>query len=545
MKKILAIILGAMLVLSFAASAFAVHAEIPSETQSVVSKGSTQITLGGELRFRGWYNDQVGTATASAISTITRWNDIINDGNIAPITTNVESLTAVTTTTISASPTMYLPTDHRVAFTSTNSRRIDTNDLSVHGISTVLVRDRTESDSDAWYDARVRLTLKAEVTPNTIGYVALESNAGTTTSDPYTWGTLNQKQSDLNILEAWIQHTGSGLLGFNSGIKVGHMPLALGEKQFLDLTKYGTDAIVLFADPIKGLHVAALTAKAVEGSKAENDDINAYVALMTYKINDKNTVGFNYTLINGDDLNAIGISPDFSLRLHNFGAHANGSAGPLTYRAEVDYQLGRVEGPYKSFSDFDLNRIQAFAIFAELGLKLDPVTLFARYGYGSGDKDGDNKVEEFQTVLGRDLHSSFIYEYMIDGAATTQLIPSGSTTDYRSRGLANTSMYNIGAVMSPTKDLTIKLDGYYLRANNATQGQKNPAATNSTAKASDNIGVEADLKITYKIDRNLTYGVMAGYFRPGDYYEQVYDMNEMGLEARPVTALMHSLTLSF
>ena len=53
MKKYLAIILGAVFVLGFAASAFAIHAEIPAETQAVVAKGATQISIGGDIRMRG------------------------------------------------------------------------------------------------------------------------------------------------------------------------------------------------------------------------------------------------------------------------------------------------------------------------------------------------------------------------------------------------------------------------------------------------------------------------------------------------------------
>ncbi|OGW24029.1 MAG: hypothetical protein A2X59_09890 [Nitrospirae bacterium GWC2_42_7] len=545
MKKILLIVLASIMVLGFAASAFAIHAEIPSETQAVVAKGGTQITLGGELRVRGWYTDNVGTAAISDVTTTTRWNDVDNDGTIDPD----EAGTAVTSTSTFALPTMYLPSNQSVVSKDTYTSRIDTNDLSEHGITLVRSNVRTESNSDAWYDARVRLTLNAQVTPNTTGYVALESNSGTTVSDTYTWGTLNNKQSDLTILEAWILHTGSGLLGIPAGIKVGHMPLSLGEKQFLDLTKFGTDAIVVFADPIKGMHVGLLTAKTVEGSTNLNDDIDAYVALMTYKINDKNTIGANYTLIKGDNLVALVSNPalgitsldGYSLKLHNFQAHAKGQVGPVSYRGEVDYQLGRVEGA-GSVTD-----VEALAVFAELGVKVDPVSIFARYGYGSGDKGTESKIEEFQTVLGRDIHSSFIYEYIVDGAASSQLIPSGSTTSFRSRGLANTSMFNLGASVAPTKDLTVTLDGYYLRANAAYKGQKNVLSSwSGTANnTSHSLGYEVDLKLSYKIDKNLTYGVIAGVFKPGSYYRETYDMGEMGIKATTVKAAMHSLTLSF
>src|SRR4030065_1332110 len=53
MKKSLLIVLSMLLVMGFATTVFAVHAEIPAETQSVVAKGTTQLTLGGSIRFRG------------------------------------------------------------------------------------------------------------------------------------------------------------------------------------------------------------------------------------------------------------------------------------------------------------------------------------------------------------------------------------------------------------------------------------------------------------------------------------------------------------
>lgn len=543
MKKYFVITLSLILVLGFAASALAIHAEIPSETQAVVSKGSTQITLGGELRMRGWYTDDIGTARVSATQGTDEVTQIWYDTDLDNIIDANErwSIRQTDTSDLVVSPTMFLPSNQSVVASFIRTRSNAYNTIAVDVVTDTTSVARIDSKSDAWYDARVRLTLKAEVTPNTTGYVALESNSGSTTSDSYAWGTLNQKQSDLTILEAWIQHTGSGLLGVPAGIKVGHMPLSLGEKQFLDLTKFGTDAVVLFADPIKGLHVAALTAKVVEGSNSVNDDVDAYVALMTYKINDKNTIGANYTWIKGDDLNAIGLS-DYSLKFNNYMVHAKGSAGPLSYRAEVDYQLGRVvEG------DGETTKVEAFGIFAELGLKVDPVTVFARYGYGSGDKGTEGKNEDFQTILGRDLHSTWIYEYMIDGAASNQIFPSGSTTSYRSRGLANTSMFNIGATMSPAKDVTVSLDAFYLRANAAYKGQKNPMSNwyNTSNETSRNIGWEADLKVNYKIDRNLTYGVIAGIFKPGSYYRSAYDMKEMGIKMETVKAIRHTLTLSF
>jgi len=60
LKRYGAIILGILFVLGMAASAFAIHAEIPAETQAVVAKGQTLITLGGDIRFRGTFDKNLG-----------------------------------------------------------------------------------------------------------------------------------------------------------------------------------------------------------------------------------------------------------------------------------------------------------------------------------------------------------------------------------------------------------------------------------------------------------------------------------------------------
>jgi len=188
LKKFLAIILGALFVLSFAASAFAIHAEIPSETQAVIAAGGTQITLGGDIRSRGWYTHNIDYTNMNGL------------GDRMPAPTN----------------------------------------------------------SSSWYDERVRLSLDAKVEPGIEGFVMLESdgvqgntNGAASSDDVYVWGNFDNKPTTMGILQAWIVYSGSGLFGFPTGLKIGHMPLALGQKEFFDHTKFGDDAIVFFALPTK------------------------------------------------------------------------------------------------------------------------------------------------------------------------------------------------------------------------------------------------------------------------------------------------------
>jgi hypothetical protein len=433
LKKIFAIVLAALFVLSFAASAFAIHAEIPSETQAVVGAGTTQITLGGELRVRGWYTD-----------------------NIDPF------------------------------------------------------GDPVNSNSAAWYDERVRLSLDAKVSPNVEGMVQLETSDtsnffNSPHQDSYTWGNFDAKPDTLSILQAWILYSGSGLLGVPSGIKIGHMPLALGQGIFFDHTKYGDDAIVLFALPTKELELDLLTIKFggdgnFFGSRFNNTaDLDGYVGIATYKIDDKNTIGVNYTYLNESD---AGFSHQ------NLELTGNGNISGLGYKFSGDIQFG-------SFDAFNAD-FKGWAAMVGLNYQLDPVNLRASFGYGSGPESG-NDIKQFVNYLGDDQHYTLVYEYNVASAAL------GLNT-----GVSNTNYYNIGVDVNPVKDLKASLDGYYLRATKEVfSGQ------------SKEVGWELDAKVAYDIAKNLTYEVDGGYMHAGDFYKDFLP------DVKNPVVLMHKLTLSF
>jgi hypothetical protein len=420
--------------MSFAASAFAIHAEIPSETQAIVAKGTTQITLGGELRTRGWYTKNI----------------------------------------VSGAP--------------------------------------VDSQSGAWYDQRMRLSVDANVSPNVQGFIQLESGDNTLT-DVTKWGNFNQHLPGFNILQSWILYKGTGLFGFGTGLKVGHMPLALGEKQFFDHTRFGDDAIVFFMDPTKELHVGLLTIKfagdgnnhkaivatpiaanSIAGKNTDNtDDLDGYVALATYKWDAMNTVGINYTYLNLSDA-------DFTHQ--NLGLHANGKIAGFGYKAEADIQFG----------EFGDSKFKGYAGLLGASYTIDPATLRASFAYGSGQGDEAEDIKVFLPYVSEVQNYTLIYEYLVN-----------TTAGAKGTGLANTTYYNLGADFSPMKDLKTSIDGYLLRAS------KNPGG-------SKDAGWEVDLKVVYNVAKNLAYQVDAGYFKTGKFY---------GDGREDVTVVRNMLTLNF
>jgi hypothetical protein len=444
LRKYLALALGLLFILSFTATAFAIHIpELPPDEQIVTAKGA-EITLGGRILVRGWYFDNT-------------------DFNL-PVKT----------------------------------------------------------PSRAQYTTNAYLFLDAKITDNLQAFMELETcNNRDGTSGLYTWGTLDQKPvADLFFRQLWIQYTGSGLLGAPAGIKIGHQLLTLGEKQFLNHERFGDDAIVLFVNPTKELHLAGVTLKLSDGNAADNtDDIDAYVILGTYKLGKDNTIGANYTYVNMSDAD---------LKFSNFGLHANGViANALSYAAEFDYQFGEIGDPGLDFG--------GWGFMAKAGYKLDPVNLRASFAYGSGDDDSDDdNIDEFQTTVGnngqsplaRFVHYTQIYERTVRTSAMDQNLGSGTA---RTTGIANTIYYNLGLDIMPLKDISLSLDGFIIQA------------TETPSDVDDDVGTELDFKASWKLAKNLTYFVEAAAFWSGDFYE---DSNP-GIDAKTVTQVVHGINLTF
>ncbi|MEW6587474.1 MAG: hypothetical protein AB1442_17930, partial [Nitrospirota bacterium] len=245
-----------------------------------------------------------------------------------------------------------------------------------------------DAGSTSFYTTNVNLMVDAKVSDNLRGMIELETaSGGSANSGLFIWGDSargydSKPNADILIRQAWIQYTGSGLLGIPSGVKIGHMPISLGEKQFLNNERFGDDAIVVWVDPMKELHILAGTVKLNEGNIAESfDDLNGYVLLATYMWDKDNTVGINGLWAHSDGncpSTDATVNVD-ELNFYNVGLHANGKIVGLTYGAEVDFQFGEVDD-HVDFGDVDP---RGWAAFLKLGYNLDIVNLRGSFAYGS------------------------------------------------------------------------------------------------------------------------------------------------------------------
>jgi hypothetical protein len=418
---------------------------------------------------------------------------------------------------------------------------LDNVTMTPTGTPNVTLNLPQDSSSHAFYVTDARINLDAKVGKNVRGYMELELSSPDYPG-VFVWGRPSGEDTevngDLRFRQLWIQYTGSGLLGAPTGIKVGHMPISMGEKLFLNNERFGDDVILGWIDPTKELHIAVALAKLNEGDiLSHTDDVDGYVAIVTYMLDKDNTVGANYTYIHSDGYcPSIGDVED--LNVHNVGIHANGKLLPqLTYAAEADFQFGSVDR-ITALGGADL-KPRGWAVMAKAGYAIDPITIRASYAYGSGDDDPtDNKCGEFQTLQGpdevnfiaRDVHYTQIYERTIATAAAAGHLTTTVGGNTRNTGIANTTYYNLGADLNATKDLSLSIDGFYLQASETESWGPN---------VSDEIGWELDFRGSYNLTKNLAYFVEAAGFWPGDFYKDAYHVDGN------VAQLVHGLSLSF
>lgn len=405
--------------------------------------------------------------------------------------------------------------------------------------------DDETGDNRANYDQRVRLNLKATVSPNTLGFIELETgNDGS--ADTYTWGNCssaatglygqgNCKPDDMFIRQAYIAHQGTGLLGRLSGFKAGHMLLALGNGLFFDHSKFGDDAIVLWTSMGNGTEVSLTTIKFSERTNTFSDDANAYVITGETSMNGINLSG-DITWVNDKDVTgaamASGGAPGTiknKTDLWNLGLRGDTNMQGINIYGDIELQTGEIERFYTdsagALGDLDLS---GWALLIGADMNVGNFTVTGEFAYGSGDEidsstsagvDGGDDYEGFITSLSSGEHYTYLYDDKVRTAA--QALGTSTTTGgaagITDSGLTNTWYLNLGASTRVNPDVKVSGDIYYLQAAEdvAIMGA---TKADGSAEMDDELGWELDGKIEYQIDTNLVYYIEGGILFAGDAY---------------------------
>jgi hypothetical protein len=310
--------------------------------------------------------------------------------------------------------------------------------------------------------------------------------AATASSSTSTTFTANKRISQLGIREAWLL---TPVPGTPLYLKGGHMFLQLGQGWFFRSQKSGSDAWVLYTD-IDKLHLGFVNVKVAEGNANADDDVDAYVAVATYKFGDA-VAGIDIT-----DLLTRRNASGNDTQLYNIGLNFNGKLGPLAARAEVDVQSGKAKG---ATTDTDFKGMQAVV---QGSLPMGPVTGNITLAYGTGPEANQTDTNEFVNFLDADPHYTLLWEYIVAN-------PSGGSCSGVNKGFCNTTAISAGAMFAATKNLSLGADVWFLQAT------EDVASKTGTGTTSD-FGTEVDVKINWKLADNVTWNWTLATLLAGD-----------------------------
>jgi hypothetical protein len=417
-----------------------------------------------------------------------------------------------------------------VAITCVSAVAFAAADIAVSGSIDIRSRDFNDlgltKDADALASKnirdtqeRVRLTIDAKA-GDVKGRISIEN-------DWDTWGRLESKQADattltseqtvngighsiLDLREAWINFN---LPGIPVNVNAGHQLLQLGNGWFLRNMKYGDDAWVV-ANVTGPNTVAFVDIKALETllpssstSSAQADDIDGYALLDVFKLSDTMTVGIDATEVNDRRAALVGAPAGANLKLQNIGLNFNGAFGMVNLKAEVDWQMGKVE----NIAPGTDSKFKGNQIVIQGNVALDPVTINFTAARGSGAKSTDTDQKEMVTILDADQHYTFLYEYKI--ASPSGFNPAAVGTSSAHTGFQNTTALSVGASIQATKSLNVGADLWWLKATEDI--------INGAGESSDKLGTEIDAHLNWAMYDNLSWNWQVGYFKPGDAYKQL------------------------
>jgi hypothetical protein len=358
------------------------------------------------------------------------------------------------------------------------------------------------------------------------------TNGGATCSDTNGNGKCDAGEPALvgtgafRVREAWLD---TPLLG-GVRLKGGHMFLQLGNGWFLRNMKNGDDAWVGYTD-IGNLHLGLVNAKIAD--VALDNDSDFYAAVATMKMSDDMTVGANLSRVVFAKPSAV-LGSDV---LNNLDVHASLGLGAIKLTAELDVQMGtdKTSCAGGACPDYAGNQLVVQGTMA-----MDPLAVNFTVARGSGNEAtaplvGVNDIDQIQVVLDGDPHYTLIYEYMMKTAA------GGTGT-----GFANTTAVGGGADLK-LGSLTVGGNVWYLLATEKTnlRGALNADGTNLLA---DDLGIEIDARIGWKLSDNVSWNWTLGYFLPGDAYMRddpasaVVGVNK---DADETTAIQGVLSMKF
>ncbi len=483
MKRLISLAAGLAAFLGLAAPALAIHAEIPAETSAIVAKGTTQITISGDLRVRGWLKKNIAG------------NGAIVDGQ---------------------NQTYY---DERVRLA------VDASAGSVSG--------RIHLESNSGYADSFKWGTPPNIGPanNPVG---TDFNA-----KPTAMGIL---EAWIQYNGTGLFGMPAGIKAGHMPLALGPETLFFDNTHFGDDAIVGW----LDPTPqthITAVAIKAAEGDAGVTGPSNSSDLDVYVAALNQVLAAQNLQAY-YVYANGPEaatkINVpangnIQFGPN--IKLQDLGLNAAGKFSGLSYAFEYDQQFGSalVGGTNLTTNRGTKGDFKGYALELDLGYNFGPANVRLAGVYGSGPKANSNNVDAFVNFRMDDPYHTVVYGYQAANAMG-QVNGQGVFGQW-----SNTEMLNLGVDLNPVADLKVALDAYLLKA---TETSAFAAALGHGV--SSNIGTEYDMVANYALTKNLNYFVKAGALVAGNFYNDTAGLAGFNSGAKKTAVVaMHGLEFAF
>jgi hypothetical protein len=243
-----------------------------------------------------------------------------------------------------------------------------------------------------------------------------------------------------------------------------------------------------------------------ENATNPENDVDLYIANVNYKFAEYNAVAEGYYVGEADRGFLSAAAGTFNNDTHTWGARVQfDPISQITLGAELAYQLGNYRAAIASPErDRSASAVDIFGTYRWDNVWKPELTL--EYVSFSGEGDlGVGSTQEYGAWNG--LYRGRYYTAYADFRefvyATGDAVDQPATT--------NQSLLQAKGALKPLEDLLLEASFTYLWTPEGVAGR------------SDDLGWEVDVQATYDYTEDVSFGLLMGWFVPGDFYNAPND----------------------
>lgn len=314
------------------------------------------------------------------------------------------------------------------------------------------------------------------------------------------WGGINRR-SEVDLYQGYIEW--NKMMGSPVSLKAGRQDFSYGSTFFLGPNDFynglSWDGIKGSIDLRKDLLLDVI---GVKMAKLNSGDPDIYLTglYIIYKIFEEGSLD-GYLFYNKGGFPFLHRELEVTEKGQNWftlGTRFAGKVGHFDYELEPQFQWGRVKNPIDDGKD----KVRAYGGHLDLGytfkLPWEP-RLFGAYAYGSGDNDPfDGKVTQFHGNIFND-------NYLVGDMSVITDLSGVTVNDIHASGIR---VLVGGISVNPFSNLNLNLDVHHFFASKVPLG------------FSKDLGVEANLVVSYKLNKRFSFLAGLNRFFTGRFFEQ-------------------------